>query len=614
MILELPKADGRQPTSVHSIHETSAAEAFLASQVTTLAANARGGPTRKLVRFIFSEEAGCLIRNDILERRLECCALVSSVTSFVSAGSMVSNCYEHESHTDQPLELLHKSVGALGVVLDPESSIEKTIRIIDQELDNRLTFRWCIQEPQMLRRIAWVQGREDLDSIRRAYEAAISLGISLVILDDPGHWMEDDSGPNSYLREAFIPVRIDVDEGFVERIVAAVKSYRLPFDGVVTISDIRLPGVAAASEILGLPTEPSLAYSLAGDKGATRGLEMSNVDSGWFVIPSIDELQLIIASKREIIQYPVVVKPCVGWNSECVAKCHNEEELVNAVTRASARHANSPKRSTAAIIEPYIDGPEVDVNIVLLEGEILFFEVEDDFPSSADQHEPHKGSNFMETQVVIPSKLPQDELDLLRDSIRESILRQGFRSGVFHCEARIQSSRAQYVTHENGVQDLEQKHLPTDTHHRTSVYLLEINARPPGYLESVAALLAYGVDYYALRLLFALGPKGYSRIQGLAQPFRSGSQFHLSMVIIPATVEGIMKTDDATLDLFLRYPQLRDVVVDYKSSKKRGDFVQGPESSELWWVAYLSIISRTSRRDLLERVMFVRSHFKYEVE
>ncbi|KAI1498877.1 hypothetical protein F5X99DRAFT_431098 [Biscogniauxia marginata] len=557
---------------------------------------------QRLVRFIFSKDAGYLVRDDILERRLECCALVSSVTSFVNP-------------RNRPLELLHKAVGALDVILDQTFSIEENTIIIDQGIDNRLAFRWCLQEPQTPRRIAWVQGREDFESIRRAYEAAMSLGISLVILDGPGHWMEDDRGAYSYLREAFIPVCIDVDEGFVERIVASVKGFHLPIDGIVTISDVRLPGVAAASEILGLPTEPSLAYSLAGDKGATRGLEMSHNDSSWFItIPSIDEMRPILASKRETIQYPVVVKPCVGWNSECVAKCHNEAEIANAVIRASDRHANSPKRSTGAIIEPYIDGPELDANMVLLDGEVLFFEAADDFPSSADQHGQHKGANFMETQVVIPSKLPENELDLLRNSVRESILRQGFRSGVFHCEARIQNSKAQYVVHENDLQDLEQKHLPTDVYHPTSVYLLEINARPPGYLESVATLLAYGVDYYALRLLFALGTKEYSRIQRLAQPFRSGPQFHLSMTIIPATIGGIMKTEDATLDLLLRYPQLRDVIVDYKSSKKRGDFVQGPESSELWWVAYLSIISRTSRRDLLEKVLFVRSHFKYEVE
>lgn len=36
------------------------------------------------------------------------------------------------------------------------------------------------------------------------------------------------------------------------------------------------------------------------------------------------------------------------------------------------------------MIEPYIDGPEVDANLVLLDGEVIFFEVTDDFPKPGD--------------------------------------------------------------------------------------------------------------------------------------------------------------------------------------------------------------------------------------
>ena len=59
------------------------------------------------------------------------------------------------------------------------------------------------------RRVARVQGREDIESSRQAYEAAWALGISLVMIDQVGHWLQDDNWPYAHLREAFIPISQD---------------------------------------------------------------------------------------------------------------------------------------------------------------------------------------------------------------------------------------------------------------------------------------------------------------------------------------------------------------------------------------------------------------------
>jgi hypothetical protein len=53
----------------------------------------------------------------------------------------------------------------------------------------------------------------------------------------------------------------------------------------------------------------------------------------------------------------------------------------------------------------------------------------------------------------------------------------------------------------------------------TQVYLHVINARPLGYLESVEVMLAYGMDYYALWMLLALGHEGIAHLRALSQPF-----------------------------------------------------------------------------------------------
>lgn len=189
-------------------------------------------------------------------------------------------------------------------------------------------------------------------------------------------------------------------------------------------------------------------------------------------------------------------------------------------------------------MEPYIGGPEVDPNFVLLDGEILFSDISDDFPSKGDAADAGPTDNFQETQNLIPTALPEREVAALQDSLHKSILRQGLSSGIFHCEARVHYSRVHY-TMQDGILDLEEKTEPPS--YDFSIYLLETNTRPPGYLETVAVRLSYGVDYYALRLLSSIGLGEVTRIRALAQPFINSPQFTLSLTIVPQTRVGVME-------------------------------------------------------------------------
>ena len=42
---------------------------------------------------------------------------------------------------------------------------------------------------------------------------------------------------------------------------------------------------------------------------------------------------------------------------------------------------------------------------------------------------------------MLPSVLPPEEIDLLRDSFHASLLRSGLRSGVMHVEGRVNHSK-----------------------------------------------------------------------------------------------------------------------------------------------------------------------------
>jgi hypothetical protein len=249
---------------------------------------------------------------------------------------------------------------------------------------------------------------------------------------------------------------------------------------------------------------------------------------------------------------------------------------------------------------------------VLLDGEILFYDINDDFPSRGDADDANHESNFQETQNVFDSALPENEKIALRDSLHRSILRQGFQSGIFHCEARVRNSRVHYIRGEDGLVDLESKlEIPNEG---VSVYLLENNPRTPGYLETVAVDLTYGVDYYGLRLLLALGASQNSRLRALSKPYMNGAQFHLSAMIVPQTRSGVMKTADAGADFLWRHPTLAEQIPDYKTEILGGEVVGGPTAASLWWLAYFSVFSRNSRRDCLKFVQFIEDNYEYELE
>lgn len=611
------QAVDRKALSLEVDDATSSSTSFLKDAL-DLAHDSLNDQSSVIIRLIFSKEEGYIIRCDFVQRRFEGCPFAQKVQSFLSPLQHVRAAPDHLSLGEANLhELVSMAVG--GILASHTSSEQQSVLLdgLDAETENRLSFPWLCKEPIARKRIVWVQGREDFASIHRAYEGAWALGINLVIIDQAGHWLEDDDGPYAYLREAFIPRSIDVDADFSERIANAVREYPLPVDGLVTISDVRLPSIAKASEMLGLPTSPYESYKLAGDKGVTRLMEEPRPGDFTAVVTSVEELKSLVEKRVEEIRFPLIVKPCLGWNSDCVSKVKNLDELQIAVGRACGRHANAPTKVTRAVIEPYIGGPEVDANFILLDGEVLFFQVSDDFPSTGDtpaaarSPEAAAAPNFMETIMMLPSGLPDNEQAILRDSLKKSIFRQGFSSGVVHCEARVRDSRTRYEPRsDNGLVDLT---VPeSSSEQEPSCYLHEINFRPPGYFSSVSVMLAHGIDYYAVRMLFALGD-AQERIRAMSVPFKSDTQYTLGIAVFPADRTGIMETPDAIVEMMDKYPWMKEWIADYQTMRKGGSKVFGPGESELWYVGYASVLSRSGRGECLERIQKVKDSFSFRL-
>ncbi|PYH69938.1 glutathione synthetase ATP-binding domain-like protein [Aspergillus vadensis CBS 113365] len=561
-----------------------------------------------IMNFILSREDGYLARSDFLQQRLDGVKHVSWVVGFLRPLQQVSTLRVQINGTAHDLSAhLSLSVGAILLDTSSGSGLHDTLDSVEEALCNRISYPWVVSTPIPRKRLAWVEGRKDADASRRMYEAAAALGITLVIIDKPGHWSEDDYGPYAHLREGFIATNIDVNEGFVDRIVTAVRSYDKPIDGIMTVSDSRLIGVARACEILGYPTSPSSAYVLAGDKYRTRMMEPDT--HGAFRVFGTDELEKVLQSTE--VKYPLIVKPCLGWGSQAVTKVSTEVELFEAVEKACECHALSPQQRSDAVIEPYIDGPEVDANFVLLNGEVIFCEISDDFPSPGDR-DSQQSHNFVETMVHMPSALPPHELKAIRETLHQSILRQGFSTGTFHCEARLQYSSHEFRQDDNGFEDLNPRRDTDSNNGRSArVYLLEINARPAGYLETVGVNLVYGVDYFAQQMLFSVNDE--LRFKALCHQFPDGPRSNLSILVLQEDVAGIMKTEDATAELLRQHPELEPHVPLYATIKKKGDKLVGPKSSEVHFIAWMLVMAQ-KRRECLRLVEQIRSNFRYEVE
>jgi ATP-grasp N-terminal domain/ATP-grasp domain len=553
---------------------------------------------------VVPRSSGYIARSDIIALRLIDCALVTSAVSFSKPHQFFDGNPISFENLQQLPNVFAASVGGmlLKAFTPPGSNrLESSSEYLESELRNRLSFPWLsMQEPKRLTLAIIEGGRTGPDQGgvgESIYTAAAALGIDMVVFDNPGHWLQDPRYTHWY--KTFVPLQLDLhpDSKFTSDIVNAVRLYEGHVDGILTSRDHYKVYVAEAAVQLGLPTDPPAAYEIATDKFKT------SVSEGHHAYQATSIEQALSLVQEHNLEFPLIIKPSNGFLSEGVFRVENLSQLEEGI-----KGINTERHGLEFVIEKYCDGPEVDANMVLCDEKLIFFEASDDFPKSADVNGQGNIKTFIELANVLPSDLPEYELEILEDSLTQSLVRMGFKDGFFHLEARVENSAVEYVTTRDVLDLAERSVSPKGP---PSSWLIEVNPRPPGIQATEASKHTYGIDYWGLALLFALNDK--HRVKQLSHPFTQGSQYFCEMVFIPVLKGGVYESGDVCAELFARRPDLADHALGSFCFLKKGDCVPDPATGVNAWVAYFNVFCRGSRRDVLETAETIRRECKFSI-
>jgi len=323
------------------------------------------------------------------------------------------------------------------------------------------------------------------------FEIACRMELRVVIIDSEDSWSRSlvDDGTI----EDFIPMDIGEELTSFNTCVAAIAEVKAKFgrlDGIVSFSELAQPLVARLTDHFHLPGNTYEATATARDKYKSRlAFEKAGLPTpkNYLIVEEED-----IQKASDHVGYPAVIKPIFGAASIGVVRVDRAEELParwQAVRQQlmSARVVNGAlQEGTAAgdaeglgavdwidlsiMMESYLDGPEVDVDVIIGKGKCYYSALTDNWPTI----EPY----FNETGSNCPSILPEHQQKELVDLAVASCHALGLQNGVFHVEGKYTS------------------HGPR---------LIEVNCRMGGGPVHVCNKLVYGVDLVVEQLILSCG-------------------------------------------------------------------------------------------------------------
>lgn len=147
-----------------------------------------------------------------------------------------------------------------------------------------------------------------------------------------------------------------------------------------------------------------------------------------FLIKNSDDLK---RSESEL-SFPAVIKPAYGSSSAYVVKVEDPEELERTYSYIKKNISQNTESALSdgldILVEEYIDGEEVDIDLLLQNGKMKFYTIADNDKTN----EPF----FIETGRTTPSVLPEAAQNSLKQMAEDILERLGAQNGVIHFEAK----------------------------------------------------------------------------------------------------------------------------------------------------------------------------------
>lgn len=194
-------------------------------------------------------------------------------------------------------------------------------------------------------------------------------------------------------------------------------------DGIMTLAtDMPMRGVARASEKLGLPCISYETAIKATDKcDMIKAFKAHNVASPWyFVVASLKELETL----KGQLTFPCIMKPTDNAGSHGVVLAHDYRELINFY-----EYSYTFSRCGKVIVEEYLQGEEVSVEVMVVNGRVNILQITDKLTTGA----PY----FVEMGHCQPSRHSMMIKEQISKVAIEAVQAVGIDRGPAHVEMMV---------------------------------------------------------------------------------------------------------------------------------------------------------------------------------
>ncbi len=193
--------------------------------------------------------------------------------------------------------------------------------------------------------------------------------------------------------------------------------------GIMTLAtDMPMRSVAKASEACGLPGISMDTAIKCTDKGEMiKAFKEHNVAHPWFYIAeSEDDIKSISA----LASYPCIMKPTDSSGSRGVVLIESAHQL-----KKEYAYAKNYSRCGSVIVEEYLAGSEVSVEIIVTDGAVNVLQVTDKLTTGA----PH----FVEMGHSQPSRLGDENVSSIKALAEQAVKAVGITNGPAHVEIML---------------------------------------------------------------------------------------------------------------------------------------------------------------------------------